>query len=123
MRSRVFATRQTLFDVGRHVNVGKAHKVVFGSSLWLNHDCLFPRRPGWARTFTLSSHRAAKRVSKKTTKELTQGAIKGEPLPPADKDDLRQDTMLQVVRNCMIKFPQCVLLTKVGNFYEAGHIS
>lgn len=57
-------------------------------------------------------------MSKKQAKELKQGAIVGEPLAPPDKEDLRQDSLAQVVRNSMRKFPNCVVLTRVGNFYE-----
>jgi len=60
-------------------------------------------------------------VSKKQTRELKQGAIEGEPLPPADKEELRQDSLNQVVRNCMRKFANCVVLTRVGNFYEVAY--
>ncbi|KAH7060577.1 muts domain V-domain-containing protein [Macrophomina phaseolina] len=60
---------------------------------------------------------------KKTTtlaaKDLPQGLIGGPPL-----EDLGEDagpaypTLLQQVRNNMRKFDHCVLLTRVGNFYE-----
>ncbi|KAK5047307.1 hypothetical protein LTR84_006829 [Exophiala bonariae] len=63
--------------------------------------------------------RGAKTVSKRKVKDLHQGAIVADPLPdlPAD-DEPQYPTLLQEVRNNMAKFDNCVLLTKVGNFYE-----
>lgn len=63
--------------------------------------------------------RGAKTVSKRKVKELHQGAIIADPLPdlPAD-DEPQYPTLLQEVKNNMAKFENCVLLTKVGNFYE-----
>lgn len=71
-----------------------------------------------------SSHRqcrTAKTVSKRKVKDLAQGPLVGVPLPaltPADKEDLRKTTMIQDVRTNMNKFANCVLITRVGNFYE-----
>lgn len=70
------------------------------------------------RPFSTSKYYAAKRVSKRKVGELAQGKLEGEALPPADKDDLRKESMTQVVQNYMKKFSNCVVLTRVGNFYE-----
>ncbi|KAK4935914.1 MutS protein 1 [Elasticomyces elasticus] len=58
-------------------------------------------------------------MSRKKVKELPQGAIETEALPelPAD-DEPQYPTVLQGVKNNMAKFDNCVLLTRVGNFYE-----
>lgn len=72
--------------------------------------------------FSSVASRAGKTVSKKKVKDLVQGPVQGEPLPPAGPDDVRKDSMLQGVRSNMKKFPDAVLLTKVGNFYEVGRI-
>lgn len=48
----------------------------------------------------------------------TQGAISGPALEPSDKTELRELPMLKVVENNIAKFADCVLLTRVGNFYE-----
>ncbi|KKY26180.1 putative dna mismatch repair protein muts [Diplodia seriata] len=61
---------------------------------------------------------------KKTTtleaNDLPQGLIGGAPLEPDPDDDAgpAYPTVLQQVRNNMRKFDHCVLLTRVGNFYE-----
>lgn len=71
------------------------------------------------RAFTSSSRNAAKRVKKVKSSELaTQGAINGPALEPFSKIEHRELPMLKVVENNIAKFPDCVLLTKVGNFYE-----
>ncbi|KAI1619111.1 DNA mismatch repair protein MutS [Exophiala viscosa] len=63
--------------------------------------------------------RGAKTMSRKKVKELPQGAIQAEALPEIPPDDEPQyPTVLQGVRNNMAKFDNCVLLTRVGNFYE-----
>ena len=63
--------------------------------------------------------RGAKTVSRKKVNELQQGAIQTDTLPdlPAD-DEPQYPTVLQGVRSNMAKFDNCVLLTRVGNFYE-----
>jgi DNA mismatch repair ATPase MutS len=63
--------------------------------------------------------RGAKTTSRKKVKELQQGAIVADSLPdlPAD-DEPQYPTLLQEAKNNMAKFENCVLLTKVGNFYE-----
>lgn len=63
--------------------------------------------------------RGAKTVSRRKVKELHQGALVADPLPdlPAD-DEPQYPTLLQEVKNNLAKFENCVLLTKVGNFYE-----
>lgn len=63
--------------------------------------------------------RGAKTVTKKRVKELQQGSIQAEPLPEIAVDDAPQyPSVVQGARNNMAKFENCVLLTRVGNFYE-----
>lgn len=66
-----------------------------------------------------SQQRGAKTTSRRKVKELQQGAIVADSLPdlPAD-DEPQYPTLLQEAKNNMAKFENCVLLTKVGNFYE-----
>ncbi|EXJ53557.1 uncharacterized protein A1O5_13229 [Cladophialophora psammophila CBS 110553] len=63
--------------------------------------------------------RGAKSVSRRKVKELQQGTIQAEPLPelPAD-DEPQYPTVLKGAKSNMAKFDNCVLLTRVGNFYE-----
>lgn len=63
--------------------------------------------------------RGAKTTTRRKVKELQQGAIQGESLPELPSDDEPQyPTLLQGVKNNMARFDNCVLLTRVGNFYE-----
>ncbi|RMZ90904.1 hypothetical protein DV736_g1854, partial [Chaetothyriales sp. CBS 134916] len=66
--------------------------------------------------------RGAKTVSKRKVKELQQSVIQADPLPDIE-DDLastypQYPPLLQGVRANMAKYPNCLLMTRVGNFYE-----
>jgi hypothetical protein len=50
--------------------------------------------------------------------ELQQGPLDGEALPPQDDAEPEYPPLLQQVRNNMLKFSHCVLVTRVGGFYE-----
>lgn len=72
-----------------------------------------------------SSARGAKTKSTKKVGEipdLQQGAIAVEPLPDLEATNESQypvyPTVLQGVRDNIAKFKDCVILTRVGNFYE-----
>jgi len=62
--------------------------------------------------------RGAKRKATVALDELPQGAIEGAPLPPQDDTEPDYPPLLQQVRNNMLKFSHCVLVTRVGGFYE-----
>jgi DNA mismatch repair ATPase MutS len=66
--------------------------------------------------------RGAKTTTRRKIKDLQQGAIQGEPLPEFEEEDVSQQaqypSVLQGVRDNMVKFPNCVVITRVGNFYE-----
>lgn len=63
--------------------------------------------------------RGAKTTTRKKLKELQQGAIQAESLPELTGDEEPQyPTVLQGAKQNMAKFDNCVLLTRVGNFYE-----
>lgn len=63
--------------------------------------------------------RGAKTVSRKKVNELQQGEIEADSLPEIPTDDEPQyPAVLQGARNNMAKFDNCILLTRVGNFYE-----
>lgn len=112
-------TNPPMFAIKRHVRTHQLRKPLAAINLRLSPE-LFAKCSAsrWQRPFHGTSYVAGKRVSKKLMKELIQGPIAGAPLPPSDKDDLRKESLQDVVRNNMRKFPDCVLLTKVGNFYE-----
>lgn len=62
--------------------------------------------------------RGAKRTSKVDLDDLPQGAIQGEYVPVQDDAEPEYPPLLQQVRNNMLKFSHCVVLTRVGGFYE-----
>ena len=66
---------------------------------------------------SIAQIRGAKRKSTVDLDDIPQGAIPGSPLPPIN-DEPEYPPLLQQVRNNMIKFNHCVLLTRVGGFYE-----
>ncbi|KAH8591309.1 muts domain V [Bisporella sp. PMI_857] len=54
----------------------------------------------------------------KVSDELPQGLIPLEPLPPEEENVVGYPTVVLQARNNMRKFENCVLLTRVGGFYE-----
>lgn len=65
-----------------------------------------------------TQRRGAKRKATLTLHELPQGNISSTPLPPLDDVEPEYPPLLQQVRNNIVKFSHCVLLTRVGGFYE-----
>ena len=61
-------------------------------------------------------------MTKKKVKELPQGAIQADPLPEIEDESTshypQYPPLLQGVRANMSKYPKCLLMTRVGNFYE-----
>ena len=53
-----------------------------------------------------------------TLGQLQQGPLEAEALPPQDDAEPEYPPLLQQVRNNMLKFRHCVLVTRVGGFYE-----
>ncbi|OAX81733.1 hypothetical protein ACJ72_03924 [Emergomyces africanus] len=67
----------------------------------------------------LQFNRGAKRKSRARLKDLPQGCLEPmEPYAPLVNDAPQYPTVIQGARNNMLKFKNCVLLTRVGNFYE-----
>jgi hypothetical protein len=52
--------------------------------------------------------------------DMQQGAIEADALPPQDDAEPEYPPLLQQVRNNMLKFSHCVVLTRVGGFYEVS---
>lgn len=66
--------------------------------------------------------RGAKTRAFAKVKDLPQGIISTEPLADLEADDAPQyPAVVQGAKNNMIKFKDCVVLTRVGNFYEVLH--
>lgn len=72
--------------------------------------------PSPAPNFTLQ--RGAKTRSTVKLKDLPQGALKLEPYHDTVEDAPRYPPVVQGHRNNMEKFQNCVILTRVGGFYE-----
>lgn len=66
----------------------------------------------------VSQRRGAKRKTTLNLDEIQQGPLQLEALPPQDDAVPEYPPLLQQVRNNMLKFSHCVLLTRVGGFYE-----
>ncbi|KAL1967158.1 hypothetical protein VTN77DRAFT_3449 [Rasamsonia byssochlamydoides] len=64
------------------------------------------------------SYRRAKTTSTTKLKDLPQGALKLEAYNDGSDDAPRYPAVVQGHRNNMEKFKNCVVLTRVGNFYE-----
>lgn len=74
-----------------------------------------------AQWHCLTQTRGARRKATIDLEDIPQGAIDGPPLPP-QVDEPEYPPLLQQVRNNLIKFSHCVLLTRVGGFYEVSII-
>lgn len=66
----------------------------------------------------LEFKRSAKTKSSLKLKDLPQGALKLEAYDDGADDAPRYPAVVQGHRNNMQKFKNCVVLTRVGNFYE-----
>ena len=65
--------------------------------------------------------RGAKTKASLKVQDLPQGVIGKNPLPELESDDAPQyPAVVQGAKNNMIKFTDCVVLTRVGNFYEVS---
>jgi hypothetical protein len=68
-------------------------------------------------------YRGAKTVSTVRLRDLPQGPLMPEqPLAPLVNDVSQYPTVIQGARNNMVKFQNCVLLTRVGSFYEVRRL-
>lgn len=79
-----------------------------------------PRRVAAPQPTTVfhNQRRSAKTKSTVKLKDLPQGAVKLEPYQDVVEDTPRYPTVVQGHRNNMQKFKNCVVLTRVGGFYE-----
>ncbi|CEJ57580.1 Putative Mismatch repair ATPase [Penicillium brasilianum] len=77
---------------------------------------LRPRVP--AALPPVEQHRCAKTKATVKLKDLPQGVLKLEPYDDSVDDSPRYPTVVQGHRNNMQKFKNCVILTRVGGFYE-----
>lgn len=87
------------------------------------HCARSPGRPDLrssTRAVTLITwQRGAKRSSKLKLNDLPQGVVPLEPLEVTN-DEPAYPTVIKQVRENMDSFEHCVLLTRVGSFYEVG---
>jgi hypothetical protein len=66
----------------------------------------------------ISQQRGAKRTTTLTLEDLPQGGMESSALPPQNDTEPEYPPLLQQVRNNMLKFSHCVVVTRVGGFYE-----
>jgi hypothetical protein len=64
--------------------------------------------------------RGAKKQATVHLDDMHQGVIQLDALPPQDDAEPEYPPLLHQVRNNMLKFSHCVLVTRVGGFYEVG---
>lgn len=70
--------------------------------------------------FSTTIRRPAKTKTTKTLKELRQGIVQPEALDDVEEaeDEPQYPPVVLQARNNMLKFSNCVVLTRVGNFYQ-----
>lgn len=73
-----------------------------------------------AETAHLEFRRGAKTQTTTKLKDLPQGVLKLEAYDDGVDDAPKYPTVVQGHRNNMQKFSNCVILTRVGGFYEVG---
>ena len=86
----------------------------------LTRSCAKPRATKLAVTTWNQElqRRGAKRKVSLDLDDVLQGALESDALPPQDDAEPEYPPLLQQVRNNMLKFNHCVLVTRVGGFYE-----
>ncbi|KAL6868443.1 muts domain V domain-containing protein [Trichoderma novae-zelandiae] len=82
--------------------------------------CRYPRAASLRHLTTTSRFQAAVKRSRTTVKlsDLPQGKIVADPLPVEEQHGPAYPTVVLQARRNMDKFDRCVLLTRVGGFYE-----
>ena len=78
-------------------------------------------RSAWPGKSTVFQCRGAKTRATVDLKELPQGILSCGTLPALEEDGgPTYPTVVQQARNNMRKFENCIVLTRVGGFYEVG---
>jgi hypothetical protein len=70
------------------------------------------------RCHQVAQTRGAKTQVTLNLDDIPQGVIKSKSLPVQDDGEPEYPPLLQQVRNNMLKFSHCVIVTRVGGFYE-----
>lgn len=70
----------------------------------------------------LENKRGAKTKTTVKLEDLPQGALKLEPFDDGVDDAPRYPAVVQGHRNNMQKFKNCIILTRVGSFYEVRYL-
>ena len=100
-------------------NVVRSHQSLGWRLVNLHGLTVCPQSRPWLGPRTIIPIRGAKSKITVKLEDLPQGAL--EPMPDtADKDDQgpTYPTVVRQARNNMRKFDNCVVLTRVGSFYE-----
>lgn len=85
--------------------------------------CVLPRRSTWLRPISKILCRGAKSKTVIKSNDLPQGVLQSDKTIADREDDIpAYPAVIQQARNNMQKFEDCVLLTRVGGFYEARFV-
>jgi DNA mismatch repair ATPase MutS len=121
---KIFASREVMPPLTRFLNGRDLRRLEDAIATSYRNICrTIPAQttsPIWARWGIPNvQRRGAKTTARKRLKDLHQGAIQPDALPdlPAE-DEPQYPTVLQGAKTNMAKFDNCVLITRVGNFYE-----
>ena len=106
------------FRAAQHLpNVTRAGQSLRHSTAFLRSP--FPRQRPWHLTHVRNQRRGAKSKAIVQLKELPQGPLGGqEALVEAEDEAPAYPPVVQQAWNNMQKFEDCVVVTRVGNFYE-----
>lgn len=99
------------------LNIPRSYSTALASPFLASLRANRPQYPQWHRSTQI---RGAKRKAVIDLNDIPQGAIDAgaDGLPPQDDEESDYPPLLQQVYNNMLKFSHCVVLTRVGGFYE-----
>ena len=87
--------------------------------IFVYQAALKPPRPSPSRRFSACRCLAAKKKTTVRLQDLPQGKLAGGlPVQEREDEEPAYPTVIQQARNNMRKFEKCVVLTRVGSFYE-----
>lgn len=108
----MFRLRLSIHRLDRPSSACRRTRLV-GTSAWLSF------RPSSSSAPREPSRRVRKTTTTVKLADLPQGILHPPPLPPSDQDDApAYPTVVLQARRTMRQFSNCVLLTRVGGFYE-----
>ncbi|KAL1879470.1 MutS protein 1 [Paecilomyces lecythidis] len=104
--------------IPRHLGCANIQPPIARGRLQLRALSSNARRPTLYSRAAIELHRGAKTKTSTKLKDLPQGALKLETYDDGADEGPQYPTVVRGHRNNMLKFKNCVILTRVGNFYE-----